>query len=651
MRLHLSDFGTIDLPEGATVYQVIEKCSPQKAPLCVGAFINKNPEVSDLRTPLKEGDKVDMVFIPSKEALEVIRHSSAHVMAQAVQELWPEVKVTIGPVIENGFYYDFDSPKPFLLEDLKQIEVRMKEILKQKLQVKKEVWPKPQAIDFFKSINEHYKAEIIEEIEEQEVSIYKQGDWLDLCKGPHVQNLSQIGAIKILHQSGAYWRGDENKAQLQRIYGTAFHTEKDLKKHLKNLEEAEKRDHRKLGKEMGLFYFSELSPGMPFFTGKGAIIYQELKNLLKQKYVDYGYEEVITPQVFHSKLFEQSGHVEHFSENMYPVLQRPVQLKQDSSSALSYLKPMNCPGHCVLYTFQKKSYRDLPYRIADFGRLHRREKKGVLHGLTRVSAFCQDDAHVFCTPEQIEAEIKSLLKMFQDVYALLGLKEYKILLSTRPKNFMGEVALWDQAETALEKALKSQQIPFQIQAGEGAFYGPKLDMMFVDAMQRRWQLGTLQCDFNMPRAFHLKYTDKDNQEKTPVLLHRAILGSLERFMGVYLEHRAGFMPLWLAPVQLLLLNISKDQEDYVRACTQKAKALGLRVVEDLRAEKLGYKIREARMRRVPLMAVAGDREKQAHCLAFRSREGKHQVLPVPEGLEKVLKIVQEQALDLSLLLN
>ena len=654
MQLYLSNLGAVDMPEGTAVWQIAEKAFPKKASLCVGAFINKNPKISDLRTPLKEGDKVDMVFIPSEPALEVIRHSSAHVMAQAVQELWPEIKVTIGPVIENGFYYDFDTPKPFLPADLEKIETKMKEIIKRDLKVIKEIWPKEKAIAFFKEIKESYKVEIIEDLEEQAVSIYKQGEWLDLCKGPHVQNFSQIGAVKVLRQSGAYWRGDENKPQLQRVYGTAFHTEKDLRKYLKNLKEAEKRDHRKLGKEMGLFYFSDLSPGTPFFTGAGAVVYNELKNFLKEKYMEYGYQEVITPQIFHTKLFEQSGHTKHFAENMYPVLQKSVQIEQQSrlqADNVSYLKPMNCPGHCVLYSFGKKSYRDLPYRIADFGRLHRREKKGVLHGLTRVSAFCQDDAHVFCTLEQMEEEIQSILKMFQGVYAGLGLNEYKIYLSTRPKNFMGEVAMWDQAEKALEKALKTAQIPFAVQEGEGAFYGPKLDMMFVDAMQRSWQLGTLQCDFNMPKAFNLKYTDTDNQEKTPVLLHRAILGSLERFMGVYLEHQAGNLPLWLSPVPLLLLNISKDQEGYVRECAKKAKALGLKVETDLRAEKLGYKIREARFRRIPLMAVAGDREKQANSLAFRSKEGKTKVLPAIEGLEKVRQIVQTRSLNLSAILD
>ena len=658
MHVHLSDLGAVELTAPATIQQVVKQFCSKKAPFCVGAFINNSPEVSDLRTPLKEGDKLDMVCIPSNSALEVVRHSSAHVMAQAVQELWPDIQVTIGPVIENGFYYDFASPKPFLPEDLEKIEVRMKKIIQRKLKVTKELWPKKKALSFFKEIKEHYKVEIIEGLSEEEVSVYRQGEWLDLCKGPHVENLSQIGAVKVLRQSGAYWRGDEKNPQLQRLYGTAFHTEKDLRKHLQNLKEAEKRDHRRLGKEMNLFYFSELSPGMPFFTGAGTVIYNELQNFLRKMYFQYGYEEVISPQVFHADLFNKSGHTEHFLENMYPVLQKSIQVEHSAfrfvgdkespnTTSLSFLKPMNCPGHLALYAFQKKSYRNLPYRVADFGRLHRREKRGVLHGLSRVSAFSQDDAHVFCTPKQMEEEIKSILDMFHNIYHQLGLNEYKVFLSTRPKNFMGEEAVWDQAESALAQALKSRNMPFEIQKGEGAFYGPKLDMMFVDAMQRAWQLGTLQCDFNMPKAFNLKYTDQDNKEKTPVLLHRAILGSMERFIAVYLEHRAGHLPLWLTPVQLLLLNISKDQEDYIRELTRKAKSLGLRVEGDLRAEKLGYKIREARLRRIPLMAVAGDREKQAQSLAFRSREGKNKVLSVEEGLEKIKKIIQARSLDIS----
>lgn len=647
MRLYLPDSIPIDVPEQITVFELAKKLKKDSS--VVGAFINKNGNISDLRTPLENGDHVKLVLLPSAESLEVVRHSSAHVMAQAVQELWPDVKVTIGPVIENGFYYDFDSPRPFYPEDLGTIESKMKEIITRDLTVVKEVWPKDKAISVFKKMKETYKVEIIEELNEQEVSVYRQGEWFDLCKGPHVNNLSQIGAVKVLRQSGAYWRGDEENAQLQRIYGTAFHTEKEIKQYIRNLEESAKRDHRKLGKEMGLFYFSDLSTGSPFFTGAGTCIYNELQRFLREIYAQYNYEEVITPQVFNSSLFHQSGHTQHFLDNMYPVLQKSTQKEQEMlhSSTPSFLKPMNCPGHCVLYSFQKRSYRDLPWRVADFGRLHRREKKGVLHGLTRVSSMCQDDAHVFCSPEQLQQEIESILKMFQEVYDQLGLSEYKVALSTRPEDSMGEDAIWNKAEDVLAYTLKKSKIPFEVHAGEGAFYGPKLDLLFVDAMRRSWQLGTLQCDFNMPQAFNLKYVDSDNTEKTPILLHRAILGSLERFIGVYLEHRGGYMPLWLSPVQVLFINISKDQDKYVKECADKMKEKGIRVETDLRGEKLGYKIRTARLRRIPCIAVVGERESQSQSVSVRLRDGKSFLVNIDIFREEILKVIQNRKLDIS----
>ena len=652
MRIHLPNNSSLELKDNPNILALTEKLFPKKSHLLAGAFINKSPDLKDLRTLLKDKDYVDLVFLPSKESLEVIRHSSAHVMAQAVQELWPDVKVSIGPVIENGFYYDFDSPRPFLPKDLETIEAKMKQIIKRDLEVQKQVWTKKQALSFFKKIKENYKVEIIEDLEESEVSVYKQGTWLDLCRGPHVRQLSQIGAIKVLKMSGAYWRGDENNTQLTRIYGTAFHTEKDLRTYLKNLELAKARDHRTLGKQMNLFYFSSLSPGSPFFTKYGTVIYNELKNFLRELYLEYGYQEVITPQVASSKLFEKSGHTQHFSENMYPVLQKSSQEEQHTLNKKSqkmlnspnqfFLKPMNCPGHCLLYTFQKHSYKELPWRVADFGRLHRREKTGTLHGLTRVTSMAQDDAHIFCTIEQVKQEIESVLKMFQKVYMCLGLKDYKMALSTRPKNSMGEDSLWEKAETALSEVLKNQQIPYFVQKGEGAFYGPKLDLLFVDAMNRTWQLGTLQCDFNMPRAFGLKYVDSDNQEKTPVLLHRAVLGSLERFIGVYLEHTEGYLPIWLAPVQVLMINISKDQEAYVQQCAKKMRAKGLRVETDLRPEKLGYKIRAGWQKKIPCMAIAGEREQKTLSFSIRLKRGKTLSLSFEAFMEHILNTAQNK---------
>ncbi len=676
MRVYLPDSGPIDVSEKLTVFELVGKLFPEKASVTVGAFINKSREVSDLRTVLKEGDHIKLIFLPSEEALEVVRHSSAHVMAQAVQELWSDVKVTIGPVIENGFYYDFDFPDSFHPEYLGRIENKMKEIIKRGLDVRREIWPKEKAVSVFKEMDEHYKVEIIEELNEPEVSVYRQGKWFDLCKGPHVKNLSQIGVVKVLRQSGAYWRGDENKARLTRIYGTAFHAEKDLKEHLRNLEEAGKRDHRRLGKEMGLFYFSEFSTGSPFFTGAGACIYNELKQFLRTMYFQYGYEEVITPQVFSSDLFHRSGHTRHFAENMYPVEVENVKFDIKSTGSGSrdtanvvcdgpaestegfsstkterarkfFLKPMNCPGHCVLYSSRNRSYRDLPWRVADFGRLHRREKKGVLHGITRVNSMCQDDAHVFCSPDQLEGEIENILKMFQEVYRQLGLNEYTVALSTRPADSMGEDAVWNKAEEVLSSVLEKSRIPFKVHAGEGAFYGPKLDLLFVDAMKRTWQLGTLQCDFNMPKAFNLKYMDSNNTEKTPILLHRAVLGSLERFMGVYLEHTGGHLPLWLSPVQVLLINISRDQEKYVRKCADDIKSTGVRVEMDLRGEKLGYKIREARLRRIPCVGVVGEKEMKSQSLSLRLQGRDNIFLEKEIFIEKILKFIQTRELDIS----
>ena len=674
MRIYVSNMEPVDFPKAPSVLELAEKLFPKKTSLVVGAYINDSSEISDLRTLLQDGNKVRLVFIPSKEALEVVRHSSAHVMAQAVQELWPKVKVTIGPVIEDGFYYDFESPKVFRPEDLETIEHKMQEIINRKLEVKKEVWPKDKAISVFQKMGEHYKVEIVQELEESEVSVYRQGEWLDLCRGPHVKNLSQIGAVKLLKLSGAYWRGDESKAQLQRIYGTAFHSQKEVKQHLHNLEEAGKRDHRKLGKELGLFYFSDLSPGSPFFAGAGACIYNELKFFLRQLYVKYSYEEVITPQVFNGDLYTRTGHIEHFSENMYAVNTQfahsagsavPAEeevnstgdknsknfpkdfspKKHDKINKEFFLKPMNCPGHCVLYSFKKHSYRELPWRVADFGRLHRNEKKGALHGLTRVTSMCQDDAHIFCMEEQIKQEVKNLLKMFQEVYSVLGLKDYKVALSTRPEQFMGEPALWDQAEKSLEEVLKELKISFEIQPGEGAFYGPKLDLNFVDAMKRGWQLGTVQCDFNMPKAFGLKYTARDNTDKTPVLLHRAVLGSLERFIGVYLEHTAGFLPLWLAPRQVVLINVSKNQESYTARLEQKMKHLSIKAHADLRSEKLGYKMREARLLRVPCIVVVGDKETAEDTLSVRLRSGVSRTVKKEIFIQHIVDKIGSKALN------
>lgn len=632
VRIILPDNSTKVFDHEPTALEVAASIGSRLAKDTVGCLINDDKEVHDLRLPLKDGTRLKLVTVKDPLANEVIRHSAAHVMAQAVQELWPEVKVTIGPVIENGFYYDFDSPRTFSPDDLGKIEAKMKEIIKRDYEVVREDWPTEKAIDTFKGMGERFKVEIIEELKgkgENEVGIYRQGEWFDLCRGPHVQRLGQIKAVKVLSLAGAYWRGDEKNAQLQRIYATAFTSQEALDEHLKNLEEAKKRDHRRLGKDLGLFIFDQRAPGSPFFTPAGATVYTELQNFIRDKYFQYGYQEVITPQMFDVDLFHQSGHYENYRENMYfsKVDERDFSLK-----------PMNCPSHCVIFGSERRSYRDLPWRIADFGRLHRYERSGVMHGLTRVRSFSQDDAHIFCRVDQIQDEIESFMRLLGEVYATLGMTDYHVYLSTRPEKRMGAEEVWDKAEGALKNALELLKLPYTINPGDGAFYGPKLDIMFVDSIKRPWQLGTLQVDFNMPNAFNLSYIGDDNHEHRPVMLHRAILGSFERFIGVYLEHTAGALPTWLAPTQLRILNVTDAQLDYCKRIEVEAKKYGLRVHFDARSEKLGYKIREAQMMKVPYMAIIGDKEKDSNTISLRLRNGQNvNNIPLDEFFAKVSK--------------
>ena len=641
VRIFLPDNSVKTFDHEPTVLEVAESIGPRLAKDTIGGMVEGNPEILDLRTKLKDGSKLKIITPKNQESLEVVRHSGAHLMAQAVQEIWPEVKVTIGPVIENGFYYDFDSPFTFTPEDLEKIEKKMNEILARNEAVVREDWPIAKAIETFENMGERFKAELIRDLAakgESTVGIYKQGDtWFDLCKGPHVQRMGQIKAVKALSLAGAYWRGDEKNAQLQRIYATAFNDKKDLEEHLKNLEEAKKRDHRKLGKELGLFYFNQLAPGSPFFAPKGATIYNELQNLMRDAYRKFGYQEVITPQVYDVDLYHQSGHYENYREAMYfsRVDERDFSLK-----------PMNCPGHCLLYHSERKSYRDLPWRIADFGRLHRYERSGVMHGLARVRTFCQDDAHIFCKLDQLQSEIAGFMNMLNDVYGTLGMREYKIFLSTRPEKRMGSDEIWDKAEGALKDALASLKLEYTVNAGDGAFYGPKLDIMFVDAIKRPWQLGTLQCDFNMPNAFKLEYVGEDNKEHTPVMLHRAILGSLERFIGVYLEHTAGHLPTWMAPHQVAILTVTDRQFDYAKTLEKRLKALGIRCFADERGEKLGYKIREAQLQKIPYMVILGDKEVENHNVSVRLKSGKNlEGLAIDEFIDKLMQEIRERRLE------
>jgi threonyl-tRNA synthetase len=494
-------------------------------------------------------------------------------------------------------------------------------------------------------MSERFKVELIEGLAEKgesTVGIYFNGEgWFDLCRGPHIQTTGQIKAFKLLSVAGAYWRGDEKNAQLQRIYATAFNDKKDLDLYLHNIEEAKKRDHRKLGKELGMFYFNELAPGSPFFTGKGATVYTQLQTYLRELYFETGYQEVITPQIFDVNLFHTSGHYQNYKENMFFT-------KVDERDFAS--KPMNCPSHCLLFNSDKYSYRDLPIKMADFGRLHRYEKSGAMHGLTRVRTFCQDDAHIFCRMDQLQDEIAKFMHLLNRVYDKLGMNNYKIYLSTRPENRMGSEEYWDMAEGALAEALKTLNLPFEINPGDGAFYGPKLDIMFVDALNRPWQLGTLQVDPNLPQAFDLKYTGEDNKEHRPVMLHRAILGSLERFIGVYLEHTAGHLPPWLAPVQVSILNVTDRVNPFCEEIMTALKADKVRVEFDRRNEKLNYKIREAQLQKVPYMIIVGDKEAEAKTVSLRLRDGsEHKNIPMSEVTGMIVKDIKDRLLQASLM--
>lgn len=599
-----------------TVLEVAESIGPRLAKDTLGGKIEGSSDIIDLRHKLKDGSKLSIITTKSEEANEVIRHSSAHILAQAVQRLWPEVKVTIGPVIENGFFYDFDSPFAFTEEHFEKIEKEMQKVIDAGFPIVRRDVPIDEAIATFSKMGERFKVEIIKDLKtrgETLVGIYDQGEWFDLCRGPHIQNTNQVKAFKLLSVAGAYWRGDEKNPMLQRVYATAFKDKKELDAYLHQIEEAKKRDHRKLGKELDLFMFHEWAPGSPFFTNKGALVYNQLVNFIREMYIEFGYGEVITPQIFDVNLFHKSGHYENYKENMYFT-----RVDERDFSA----KPMNCPSHCLMFHNGQHSYRDLPVRMADFGRLHRYEKSGAMHGLTRVRTFCQDDAHIFCRVDQLQSEIASFMVLLNKVYKTLGMDNFKIYLSTRPEKRMGSDDVWDRAEGALSDALKQLDLPYTVNPGDGAFYGPKLDIMFVDAIGRPWQLGTLQCDFNLPQNFDLKYIGEDNKEHRPVMLHRAILGSLERFIGVYLEHTAGHLPLWLAPNQVTILNVTDRVNEHCEKIQKMMRDKGLRVEFDRRNEKLNFKIREAQLAKTPYMIIIGDKEAEQGELSLRTKSGK-----------------------------
>ncbi|HWS61968.1 MAG TPA: threonine--tRNA ligase [Steroidobacteraceae bacterium] len=549
------------------------------------------------------------------EGLEIIRHSTAHLLANAVQDLYPDAQVTIGPVIEDGFYYDFAYKRPFSTDDLAAIEKRMAEIVAKDLPVRRRVMPRDAAVEHFKKIGEHYKAEIIAAIPSDEpISLYGQGDWEDLCRGPHVPSTGKLKAFKLMKVAGAYWRGDSRNEMLQRIYGTAWANEKQLKEYLTRLEEAEKRDHRRIGKELDLFHLQEEAPGAVFWHPKGWALFQQLIAYMRERQNAAGYLEVNTPEIMDRELWIKSGHIETFGENMY--------LTQTPDDRTFAIKPMNCPGHIQVFKQGLRSYRELPLRLAEFGKVHRYEPSGALHGLMRVRAFTQDDAHVFCTPDQLTSEAVKITELILSIYRDFGFTDVRIKFSDRPPKRVGSDEVWDKAEDALRKASTAAGIETTLNPGEGAFYGPKLEFVLRDAIGRDWQCGTLQVDFNMPVRLGATYIGEDGQKHSPVLLHRAMFGSLERFIGILLEHHAGKLPTWLAPVQVVVMGITNAQDEY---CTQVAENLrnhGLRVETDLRYEKVGFKIREHTIKRVPFLLVAGEREVEARTLAVRTRSGK-----------------------------
>ena len=597
--------------------------------------------VRDLMTPVPPDAPLEIIRETDEEGLDVIRHSTAHVMADAVQRLFPGTKVTIGPAIEDGFYYDFDRPDgPFTDEDLARIEKEMLGIIKRDSPFRREVVNRDEVIDLFRKMGETYKVEIIERTPKDEaLTVYKHGEpgheWLDFCEGPHVPSTGKLAAIKLTSVAGAYWRGDERNPMLQRIYGTAFPSKEALEEHLRLLEEAKKRDHRRLGKELDLFMFHEYAPAMPFFLPRGAFVYEQLVAYLRELYLEFGYQEVLTPQIFDKKLFETSGHLANYAENMYRIATADMADK-GLGDALG-IKPMNCPSHCLIFGSRRRSYRELPWRVADFGRLHRYERGGVVHGLNRVRSFCQDDAHIFCTPEAIQPEIQSFLDLLYRIYGALGLDDIRIRLATRPEKRVGTDEQWDAAEKALADALRQKGLPFELSPGEGAFYGPKLEFHVRDAIKRSWQLGTMQVDYALPDRFELGYVAEDGHTKRPVMLHRAILGSLERFLGVYIEHVAGAFPVWLAPEQVALVTVSEKQVDYANDAASYLRSKGLRVVTDLGADKLGAKIRSARLMRYPYIAVIGDKEATTRTLSIRSRqEGELGPIPLPAFADRLL---------------
>ena len=612
---------TITLPDGSqrsyaeplTIADVAADIGPGLARAALAGRVDGR--LVDTSHVVANDASIGIVTERDPDGLEIIRHSTAHLLAQAVKQLFPEAQVTIGPVIEDGFYYDFAFSRPFTPEDLAAIEERMRDIAQADLPVHRRTMPRDEAVAYFRAMGEHYKAEIIAYIPEgEEIGLYGQGDWVDLCRGPHVPSTGKLRAFKLMKVAGAYWRGDSRNEMLQRIYGTAWQDEKALKAYLHRLEEAEKRDHRRIGKEQDLFHFQEEAPGAVFWHPKGWTLFQTLIDYLRARQDAAGYEEVNTPDIMDLSLWKTSGHVEKFGENMFTT--------RTPDERVYALKPMNCPGHVQVFKQGLKSYRDLPLRMCEFGKVHRYEPSGALHGLMRVRAFTQDDAHIFCTDEQITAESVEVTQLILDIYRDFGFEDVAIKFSDRPERRVGSDEIWDRSEAALKAAVAATGLDYTLNPGEGAFYGPKLEFVLRDAIGRDWQCGTLQVDLNLPGRLGATFIGEDGQKHHPVMLHRALFGSLERFIGILIEHHAGRLPAWLAPSQAVVLTITDAQADYARHATEYLKNQRLRVDVDLRNEKVGFKIREHTLQRVPYLLVAGEREANSNTLAVRTRDGK-----------------------------
>lgn len=627
IKITLPDNSVKEYDKGVTVYTIAKDISKGLAREAVGAEVNG--EILGLKEPILEDAKVNIVKFDDESGKHIFWHTSAHILAQAVKRLYPDTKLAIGPAIDDGFYYDFDTEHRFTPDDLEKIEEEMKKIVKEDCDIEKFVLPREEAIEYLEERNEPYKVELVEELpEDEEISFYKQGEFVDLCAGPHLPSTKKVKASKLLSIAGAYWHGDEKNKMLQRIYGTSYEKKKDLDKHIERLEEAKKRDHRKLGRELDLFSLQEEAPGFPFFHPKGMVLRNILEDFWKEEHVKRGYGELKTPLIMSEDLWHRSGHWEHYKENMY------LTEIDDNDYAI---KPMNCPGSILVYKSKMYSYRDLPLRWGELGLVHRHELSGTLHGLMRVRSFTQDDAHIYALPSQVKDEIVGVMELADYMYNIFGFN-YHVELSTRPENSMGTEEQWELATNSLIEALKEKEIEYVLNEGDGAFYGPKIDYHLEDAIGRTWQCGTIQLDFQMPERFDLTYIDKNNEKKRPIMIHRTILGSIERFMGILIEHYAGKFPVWLAPVQARILPISDKFNDYAYEIKKDMEDKGLRIEVDDRTEKVGYKIREAELQQIPYMLVVGGKEVEDRLVSVRKRdEGDLGQLKVEEFIEKIVE--------------